>query len=268
MNENRFLKLMEQKGEHSITYLKKLYRNACKLVHPDRVSDSAHAQSSAFLVIQKEYEEALAALEEEGKKWKPQVLSRPAQSPKLRPTARAPRPRTPPAKPDQSRAKADLPASRPKENEPPALRAFREISARLGSEAGHWDCDVYRWKPAQEDVTELLILAHAIVGKRLGAELKALELLLTSLLGLRAEIARYPGIMSRYTILYRAFYEWSRWRDDPVESYYDACLAWLEDLAEPRAVIVKSAIMQDLRDAFMGAARFLAISWGFPLDSF
>jgi len=277
---NRFLRLMDERGERSVAALKRLYRAACKRVHPDalRAGADPHMGSAsdgrAFMTIRAEYEEALAAMRDVPGAGKV-IVGRPvpreepaaARSPARRgsaPVNHADPDRDGPAAARTQAGAAAVPPTRSRE--PPSLAAFREACARIGTASRAWDDDPYRWKPSVESVTELLVLAHAVSGGRMGAELGALETVLSSLIARRAELARYPGIMTRMAMLYRAFSHWSAWRTGGDGLELAACRTRLVELEDPTATLVKSAAVADVTDSFPAAARFLRVAWGLPGD--
>lgn len=300
---NRFLALMDKRGQRSLELLKRLYRAASKRVHPDAAAGAnaegqpaADKSSASFLVIRQEYEEALAILNAEtAQPWNPgswtQGSQQSGQKPPVRHSARSGGARSGGTKAgtthtmaqaeagqanrdhagNNARASADTHAStrtaahaQVHAQEPETLRAFREACAQLGSDIRAWDHDPYRWKPSAQTVTELLLLAHALTPGRLETERACLETVLAALLARRAELARYPGIMTRYAMLYRAFSAWSLWRNGGDAVDHSACRTQLVDLENPTVTLVRASAIQDVTDAFPGAASFLRIAWAIP----
>lgn len=304
---NRFLDLMDRRGKRSLDLLKRLYRAACKRVHPDAAAQaggqppggtdkpSEGCSSAAFLVIRREYEEALAAISaeagssgegshgasESAKPWSPGAWNQ-AKNATVHPKAssqkgpgprqsatiskKQPIPSTSPTVEEGSAGQSARPSIPIRVREPPALGAFRDACARLGADIRSWDQNPYRFKPTPETVTELLVLAHAVSSGRLERELGSLETVLASLLSRRAELARYPGIMTRYSMLYRALAEWEAWRSGRGDAYLSASRTRLVELENPTVTLLRSNAIQDVTDAFPGAARFLRVAWGLPGD--
>jgi len=258
---NRFLDAMARSGSRSEAALKRLFRAASKRVHPDSSGGTAEAGGEAFIALRRDYEEALAVVKAgaSGASADAARMDAPLDPPVAARSGTA-RPAGAGVRPPRHR---DRPKPRP---EPLEVATFRSASARVGASALAGHCDPYAWTLTVGDSGELSLLAE-----RLGIDAEGAAALSTVLVSLAREPAllrRYPGLMTRAAILYRAFASWSRYRSGGERFDLAECRTRLVELVDPTVAVVKAKPVADVVAAFPRAAAFLASAWGVALDPF
>lgn len=248
---NRFLRAMDRRGERSVATLKRLYRAACKHVHPDTGQQYGRAGASeTFIALRLDYEEALIILE--------YGVDYQAER-----TGSVPPSGSPVAARSQTRAPNPSRLSRPSISTD--LIAFRDACTRLGALAGHARCDPYEWNPAPEFMIELLRKADEALTRLDGQTVdgaSALSTVFSALSGDAVRLRRYPGLMTRAYMLYKALYHWHEFSSRGSATDLDACRTKLEELADPTVALVHSEAVAEVVAAFPTAAATLMAALG------
>ena len=233
--ENRFLKAMDERGERSGAALKRLYRAACKQVHPDTGGQYGRVGASeSFIALRLDYEEAMRLLGE----------------------TPAPADAVGNGKAREGRGAGTRNAQR-RPGLPIALLELREACARLGELAGMKRCDPYSWNPDPEFIIGLLRKADDALPGLSGTakeSLPALFTVLSALSGDAARLRRYPGLMTRACMLYKALHHWRAYSLNGSAEELAACRTRLEELADPTIALVHSNAVAEVVAAFPTAA--------------
>jgi hypothetical protein len=219
---NRFIEALSTRGDGSLSRLKRLYRAACKRVHPD-ASPGAGLGSEAFIALRGEYEAALVE------------LARAANGNKV------------------DRAKRERVVA-------PSLMEFRRSCALLGDLSRAERFDPYAWAPPIDFVEGLLASADKAFRELPSIpylEQLAISTLFSGLAGSSALLRRYPGAMTRAAMLYRALGHWSSYEATGKPFELHACRARLLELSDPTVTIIASKHVAEVVDAFPPATAAL-----------